>query len=62
MTIPKKDSDVNFEAPVDVQLEAFEEMKNNLANPPMLGLLKRVGSYMVDTDEIKYAPGAVLLQ
>lgn len=37
-------------------------MEKNLGNPPVLGLSKLGGSYMVDTDASQYALRAVLLR
>lgn len=62
IAILKNDYDVNWEAPLKRKLEAFNEIKKHTANPLIMGLTKRGGSYMGDTNARQYALGAKILQ
>lgn len=53
----KKDYDVDWTNP---SAEKLKDLMKRLASPPVLGLTKRDGRYMVDTKE--YALGEVILQ
>ena len=46
----------------DEQVKAFDDLKTTLTNPPTLGLPKRDGKYIVDTDASKYQIGCCLHQ
>lgn len=58
----KKDSEIDWEALTKYHLEAFNKLKNNLANPPILSFRKWGAPYIVYTDASKYALIEVLLQ
>lgn len=58
----KKDANVQWGSPMEEQVESFEELKESLASPSILGLRKTGGRFMVDTDASKYGLGALLLQ
>lgn len=58
----KKDGDVKWTNPSEEHLKAFRYLNKSLESPPVLGLPKIDGRYMVDKDTRKYALGAVLLQ
>ncbi|XP_046365604.2 uncharacterized protein LOC124141619 [Haliotis rufescens] len=44
------------------QQEAFEELKEALMSPPVLGLTRNTGRFILDTDASQYAIGAELIQ
>ena len=44
------------------QVKAFDDLKTTLTNPPTLGLPRKDGNYIVDTDASKYQIGCCLHQ
>lgn len=57
-----KDSDPDWENSTDEQQLVFHTLKTILTSPPILALPKANCPINIDTDDRKYAMGAVLLQ
>ena len=58
----RKNADPDWGSPPAEAVAAFEELKERLVSPPILGLPKRGCPYMIDTDASAYQLGAALLQ
>ena len=58
----QKNSANDWDNPTETQLAAFEELKEALISPPILGLPKPDRPYILETDASEYQLGATLLQ
>ena len=58
----RKDADPDLDNPTELQLQAFEALKERMISPPILALPRYGWPYMIDTDASAYQLGCTLLQ
>ena len=54
----RKDAETDWDSPTNDEIEVFEAIKRKLVTPPILGLPKANGTYIIDTDASAYQLGA----